>query len=370
MVKNINRRLTADASSDSVIIQNMKTVTQIGHNMVSINEIAKLAKVSKATVSRTINNSGYVSAKTRKKIEKIIDEIDYVPSASAVNLSRGVTNGIGVVIPEIDNTFYGEVLRGIIDESNKGDIQLFFYDTQNDEQKEKETLRTIARQQLLGVIIAPSVDYTLNKETRELVDIIDKLAIPVVIVDREFEDIQWDGVFFENYQSGYQAATELIKAGNQRIGIITGGNKLKISRDRYKGFRQALEDNGITARECDILEGDFSTEMAYRLSREIFEAKDYPEAIVPCNNRSSIGFLKAAKECGIKIGRDIALVGIDNIPNLKEAGVPFSCISRDNQEMGAVALRLLLERIKCKEAKRKVCMISYKMELDGTEKRK
>ena len=337
--------------------------------MVSINEVAALAGVSKATVSRVINNNGYVSEKTRKKVEDVIRKTGFIPSANAVSLSRGITSAVGVVVPEIDNVFYGEVLRGIIREADRHDMQLFFYDTQNSAKKEEKALRVIAQQQLMGVIIAPSVDYNQNKESRALVEQIDRLGIPVVIVDRDFEGIRWDGVFFENFQSAYSAAAELINAGNRRIGILTGGNDLKLSRDRRRGFEQAAADHGIKVKKKDILVGDFLTETAFRLSKQMFLSGDYPEGMLTCNNRSSIGFLKAAAACGITIGKDIALIGIDKVPMLNEIGFPFSCISRDNQEMGRMAMQLMMERIFDSGSSRKVAMAPYHLELNGSERR-
>lgn len=337
--------------------------------MVSIKEVAALAGVSKATVSRVINQNGYVSEKTRKKVEDVIRETGFIPSANAVSLSKGVTSAVGVIVPEIDNVFYGEVLRGIISEADRHDMQLFFYDTQNSAEKEEKVLRIIAQQQLMGVIIAPSVDYNQNKESKALVEKIDQLGIPVVIVDRDFEGIHWDGVFFENFQSAYNAAMELIKAGNRRIGIITGGDDLKISRDRRRGFEQAAQDQGIKVKKKDILTGDFTMETAFRLSKQMFLSGDYPEGILTCNNRSSIGFLKAVAACGITIGKDIALIGIDKVPMLNEIGFPFSCISRDNQEMGRMAMHLMMERIQDSTSSRKVAMAPYHLELNGSERR-
>lgn len=337
--------------------------------MLSINEVARLAGVSKATVSRVINNHGYVSEKTRKKVEDIIHETGFIPSASAVTLSRGIANAAGVVIPEIDNSFYGEVLRGIIDEADQHDMQLFFYDTQNSAEKEEKILGIIARQQLMGIIIAPSVDYNKNEKTQMLIEKIDQLAIPVVVIDRDFEDMHWDGVFFENFQSAYQAAAELIRAGNRRLGILTGGEGLKISRDRCRGFMQAASDHRLKIKKKDILEGDFFTETAFQLCRQMFLSGDYPDGILSCSNRSSIGLLKAASACGITIGRDIALIGIDQIPILNEIGFPFSCISRSNQEMGRMAMRLLMERIQNPDGGRKIAMVPYHLELNGSERK-
>lgn len=337
--------------------------------MVSINQVAALAGVSKATVSRVINNNGYVSEKTRKKVEDVIRETGFIPSANAVSLSKGITNAVGVVVPEIDNIFYGEVLRGIIGEADRHDMQLFFYDTQNSAGKEEKALHMIARQQLMGVIIAPSVDYNQNAESRALLEQIDQLGIPVVIVDRDFEGMHWDGVFFENFQSAYSAAAELIKAGNRRIGILTGGDDLKIARDRRRGFEQAARDYGIKVKKKDILVGDFLTETAFRLSKQMFLSGDYPEGMLTCNNRSSIGFLKAASACGITIGKDIALIGIDQVPMLNEIGFPFSCISRDNQEMGRMAMQLMMERIQDSGSSRRTAMAPYHLELNGSERR-
>lgn len=337
--------------------------------MISINEVAALAGVSKATVSRVVNNTGYVSEKTRKKIERIIQENGYVPSASAVSLSKGVTNAIGVVVPEIDNSFYGEVLRGIIDVADEHDIQLFFYDTQNNAAKEEKALRMISQQHLMGLIIAPSVDYSFDGDSLKIVDMIERLNVPVVIVDRDFENMRWDGVFFENYRSAYAATTELIKAGNKRLGIITGGKGLKISRDRYRGFEQAVSDHGLTLQERDIMEGNFLAQKAYELTQEMLRSGDYPDAVLTCNNRTTIGFLKAAGECGISVGHDIALIGIDKVTVLDEIGFPLSCASRDNHEMGCMALRLMLERMKDAGSSRKISMIPYKLELKGTERR-
>lgn len=181
--------------------------------------------------------------------------------------------------------------------------------------------------------------------------------------------MHWDGVFFENFQSAYNATMGLIHAGNRRLGVLTGGNNLKISRDRYRGFTQAVSDCKLKLKKKDILEGDFFTETAFQLSRQMFLSKDYPEGILSCNNRSSIGLLKAAAACGITIGKDIALIGIDQVPILNEIGFPFSCISRNNQEMGHMAMRLLMERIRNPTGGRKTAMVPYHLELNGSERK-
>lgn len=337
--------------------------------MPSIKDIAALAGVSKATVSRVINGTGYVSDSTRRRVEEVIRETGFMPSASAVGLSRGRTQAVGVVVPEIDNSFYGEVLRGVITEADRAGIQLFLYDTQNSAEKEARTLAYIAQQQLMGILIAPSVDYACTPEGPALVESIRRLEIPVVLVDRDFDGNPWDGVFFENHQGAYNGTVELIRAGARRLGVITGGDQLMIARERFHGFEQALRDNGLKYRKKDILSGDFSLETAFRLSQKLLRSGDWPDAVLACNNRSSIGFLKACAQCGVEVGKDIALMGIDSLPVLGEIGLPFSCVARDNQQMGRLAMQLMLERLRGERHTRKTAIAPYHIERNGWEKR-
>lgn len=336
--------------------------------MITIKDVAELAGVSKATVSRVLNNSGYVNTATREKVESVMKEHHYLPSANAISLSRQESSTIGVVVPEIDNMFYGDVLHGITEIADKNDLSLMFFDTQDNGEKEARALSTLSKQRVRGLILAPAVDYSIDAMASCLRKQLSELNIPVVIVDRDWENMTWDGVFYENYRSSYQAAIELFKAGNRRLGVITGDLKLKIGRDRFQGFKQGVLDCGLELRAEDVLEGDFLTPRAYELSKAMFKSGDWPEAVYTSNNSTSLGFLKAANECGIRIGKDIAVIGNDNISILDMLGVPFSCVNRDNQEMGRVALQMLLDRIENPDHPRKICMVPYSVQLKGSEK--
>ena len=335
--------------------------------MITIVEVAKLAGVSKSTVSRVLNNNGYVSDLARKKVEEVIREYNYSPSAAAVNLSKRETSTIGVIVPELHNTFFAEVLKGIADISDQRDLSVICCDTANDAVREDRALRTMEQQRVRGLIITPAQERSDPKDVKRLRDCFKRLEVPIVVVDRHLEKIQLDGVYFENFESGYIAASELIKAGNQQLGIITGDLRLRLARERYQGFMQAISDAGLEQDERFILKGDFSTDNAYRLSREMFEASLLPEGIVTCNNLQSLGFLKAAQEHNVKIGRDIAIVGIDHIPILDILDYNFSCITRDTYEMGRAAMRILCERIKNKSMQRTIHIVPCQLMLKGSE---
>lgn len=345
-----------------------------GFNMngekITIKEIAFMADVSKATVSRVINNSGYVAVETRRKIESIMGKCNYVPSALAVNLSKQETKVIGVVMPEIENVFYTDVLKGITQAADEMGLSLFLFNTWNDLEREKQVFSLLRQQKVRGILLSPSVDYPDTREGRELLKMIQGNSIPTVVIDRDFENMPWDAVLHENYKSSYQVALELYKAGNRRMAAITGNMALKISRDRFAGFKKGLEDCGLELQEEDIYYGDSQVERAYELSVELLSKEVLPDAVYTGNNMTSLGFLRAVREKGFEIGKDIGLIGNDQIEIVDILGLPFSCIYRDNREMGRMALRLLQERIEHPDKPRSILMEPYQVRLNGSEKRR
>lgn len=340
----------------------------MGDKMLTIKQVAELAGVSKSTVSRVLNNNGYVNSDTRKNIERIIQENKYIPSATAISLSKRESSTIGVIIPEIDNSFFGEVLKGITSVADENDFSLICCDTQNNGEKELRALATLEQHRVRGVIITPALGYGDIESVDKLKSALEKINVPVVIVDRDFDYSQWDTVYFQNYESGYIATENLIKARNRRIGIILGDMQLKIARERYRGFQDAMVARNIPILEKDILQGDFSLEKAYELTMKMIAEGDLPEAMVTTNNLTSIGFIKAMIENNIKIGEDIAVIGIDHVPILDVLGFRFSCVSRDTVEMGRAAMKMLLNRMKSADNHRNIQIIPCELKLNGSEK--
>ena len=338
--------------------------------MVTIKQVAELAGVSKATVSRVMNNSGYVSPRTREKIENIVKEYNYTPSASAVNLSRQETNTIGVVVPEIGNVFYADIVHGITEVADQMNLSLVFANTSNSPEQEEKAIRMFHQQRVRGIILGPSVDYANSPEGAMLLEQLKALDVPIVIVDRAFDGMEWDAVLYENFQSSFRAAQELYEAGNKRLAILTGDLSLQIGRERFNGFIKGAESAGLTVLEKDILRGNFRMEQAYQLSMQMLTRGDLPDAIYCCNNQSTLGFLKAANECGIQIGRDIALIGNDRIEVVDLLGIGVSWVCRDNREMGSIAMKMLEERIRDPQKCKTISVVPYYLELNGSEKKR
>ena len=335
----------------------------------TISEVAKLANVSKSTVSRVINKTGYVNEETRKRVEKVIRETNYSPSSLARCLSKNETNYIGVVIPEIDNEFFSEILSGINEGLDENDLTMICCDTNNNGKREQKALQMLAQQRVKGVIITPAEEYQDNEANSSLRAKLKKVNAPIVILDRHFSNTQWDGVFYDNFNSAYAAAEALINAGHQKIGIITGDLTLQIARERFDGFKQALKDYDVPLIEKYIYKGNFGIQRAYELSKKMFESGDMPDGILTSNNRTSIGFVKAAKDCRIRIGVDIGVVGIDHVEMLDLLGYELSCATRNTKKMGKTALDILLERIANPDTGRKIIIVPYELNLKGSEKK-
>jgi LacI family transcriptional regulator len=327
-----------------------------------------LAGVGKATVSRVLNGSGYVSKETRRKVEKVIREHTYTPSAMARNLSRRASDTIGVIIPEADNPFFAEILKGISGVVDDNNLTLIFCNTDNTMEKDLRSLHTVYKQQVMGLIYTPAIDYAAKDQCEAIQGILDKLPAPVVVLDRPLTGLDLDGVFSDNYAGAYAATQALILAGHRRIGIVAGDLELSIGRERLKGFDQALTDHGLTVEHQYVIKGRFDTSTSYRLTQQMLASKNIPTAFFAANNLNAYGFLKAVFEKGLKIPDDMGFISFDRLGNLNDLGLRLSYTDRDVIGMGVEATRLLLAKIENPDKKTETIVCPSKLTLLGSER--
>ncbi len=314
--------------------------------MATIKDIAEACHVSKATVSRFINKSGYVSAEAAEIIAAKIRELDYVPSAAARNLTTKKSNVIGVVIPEVSNPFFAEIFKGISQIADEYNLSIFYCDTDNSADKELKALAMLRSYEIQGLILTPATGGLYNhRHNEEFLSSVSVLDVPVVLLDRDVQYTSWDGVFIDNYKGAYEAAKTLVNAGHKEIAVITGDMNLMIGRERFRGFKEAVEEGGRRVDPACVFEGDFTTATAYTQMIRILE--DFPDitAVFSPNNLSTMGILKAMAEKRKSIPEDMAFAGFDDIEMLNILGVNLTVASRDTNEMGREAMRLLYSRI-------------------------
>jgi LacI family transcriptional regulator len=337
---------------------------------ITIKDIAKKANVSVATVSRVINNSDKVKDGTREVVLQAMEELNYIPSDVARSLSKKETNTIGVVVPDINNPFFGQVIKGISSIADKEDLYMLLCDTDENEQKELKFLEMLKRQRIRGLIITPTMDN--DKFNPEYVSALSKLDVPIVLLDRDIKYSNYDGVFLDNINGAYEAVNCLINEGHKKIAIISGPISSKPGRDRLRGYKKALAMNGIEANDSYIFYGDFKIDSGYKLTKQILKMENPPTAIFVSNNMMNLGCVKALNELNLNVPEDIGLIGFDEVETFEIMGINVSVIARPMAKMGETAMRILLERLNdmnSKEHQAKRVMLYPKLKLKGSEKK-
>ncbi|WP_349239084.1 LacI family DNA-binding transcriptional regulator [Petroclostridium sp. X23] len=316
----------------------------MGKNNITITDIAKEAGVSKATVSRVLNNSAAVDEKTRKHVLDVMKKNRYSPSATARSLSKQVSSTIGVIVPEVDNNFFGEMIRGVIDITDKNDLTLICCNTDDSADKDLKALDMLKSHRIRGLIYDPAIDYSTDKEKKKVTQKLKELGAPVVVVDRNI-GLNHDGIFFNDYKAVYESVTALIENGHRKIAIINGTQERVLARERQQGFMDAMKDAGVTLCEDYIFFGDYSMDSAYNLTKELLKLNEQPTAVVTCNNQTSKGFLKAIYEVGKKVPKDYTNIALDKVGMLNILGIPYDYIERNAYQLGKKAMELLIQRI-------------------------
>jgi DNA-binding LacI/PurR family transcriptional regulator len=308
--------------------------------MASMNEVAQRAGVSIATVSRVLNNSSSVNESTRLKILKAIKDLKYQPSRVAKRLrSKSVSsNLLGVLIPDIQNPFYVDVLRGIEDIAYKNNYAIIMCNYGQDEKKEIMYLDILQSEAIDGLIAAP-----VSENDQRLKSII-KDGLPVVCVDRGLSEINVDIVCVNNEEGAFVAVNHLVKSGYKRIAYISGLSSIPSSRMREKGYRRALEDNHLFIPEL-IKYGDSSYNCGVTLCAELLDMPNPPDALFTGNNLITLGALETIHKRKKQIPKEIAILGFDDMFWSSSLNPPLTAVRQPAYEIGKRAGELLIQRI-------------------------
>lgn len=332
----------------------------------NISDIAKKAQVSTATVSRVINNSSSVRPKTREHVLRVIEECGYTPSAVAKNLSVQTTHSVGVIFPDIENPFFSSALIGVTQVAEQNCYVVSYFNSDETAKKEQRFLRVVREQRLDGVIVSPADQY--SKRTRQTLEQFERSGVAVVLLDRDLDGGRFSLVNTEDRDGAYRAVKQLIQVGHRRIAIVRGSPSNSPVFNRYAGYLEAISEAGLPLREEYIRPADQKSELAYRVTGELLNLKEPPTAIFTCNNMMTLGCLRYLTEHGLVPGRDVALIGFDDIETLRVIGYPLSVVDRSSKEMGKAAMELLIQRLEHPNTEKKVVTIPTQMILRGSER--
>lgn len=335
---------------------------------VTINDIAAKVGVSSATISRVLNNSGYVKIETKEKILQVIKELNYVPSEIARGLSKNETDTVGVIVPDITNQYFGEMIKGISEVAEENGLNVIFFNTNNDVNKELRALKEVKKYRIKGVIMTPGFGEGHNYE--EFIKPLESINVPIILVSADLKPMNFNGVFVDDVLGAFNATKLLINEGHSKIGIITGIMKSMPASDRLIGYKQALKESEIEINEKYIFQGDFQLQKSYNITKEIINMEDPPTALVTCSNMISLGVIKSLIESNKKIPNDMAVVGINRVEFLDIMGVKLTYVEDFPQEMGKNAVRILIEMSNSNKGNSPIRIKTLpKLILNGSEKK-
>jgi len=310
--------------------------------MSTLKEVAKYADVSITTVSRVMNDASKVNPETRERVQKAMRKLDYNPSRVAQRLrsSKGHSKLLGLIIPDIQNQFYSNIVRGIEDVAYGKDYAVILCNTDENPNKEKFYLDVLLSESVDGVILPPIHQY--SKVVEDMID----TGLPIVCVDRKLARGTVDTVVVNNEKGAALAVDHLLQLGHKRIGLLTSSPQFSSFEERQRGYEKALSKSGIEIDEKLIKEGDpRSASQAKDLTNELLSMDSPPTAIFATNNLMTLGVLEAVNNANIKIPKDISIIGFDDMPWATSISSPLTTIKQPGYEMGRRAAELMFQRI-------------------------
>ncbi len=309
--------------------------------MTTVKDVAELAGVSTATVSRVLNNSPRVAEDTRARVHQAIEQLNYRPNRLARHLRKLATQTVGVIIPDIQNHFFVSVVRGIEDIAFANHHVLLLCNTDDSPSREKTYIDILLAEEVAGVIICAADETISCKAVRALVD----HQVPVVALDRELPDLSVDTVLTDNIEACRSATEYLITAGHKRIGLIAGPDYLAPGRERRQGYELALASYDLPLDPSIIKITDFTPEQARAAIKELLDERIPPTAVLVCSGLMTLEVFKQIQRRGLSIPDDIAVVGFDDTVMNHCLRSPFPLITQSTYDLGQFAAHLLFRRL-------------------------
>ena len=323
---------------------------------ITIKDIAKKADVSVSTVSRVLNDKPDVNEKTKKKVEKIINELNYNPNSIARGLASDKTNTIGLIIPSIDNPFFPAIAKGVEIMARKLGFSVILCNTDDNPKYEEEIINLMQSKRVDG-IIGSFCHQDINKLNNLL-----KSNLPVVQIDRKIEGFNRPAVTIDNVLSGYIATKHLIELGHEKIAHITGSIEISNTQDRVKGFKKAINESGIPFNEEWVLYGNPHEENAgYKEMENLLNQEERPTAFFIGSDFLAIRAYSAVMDQAMNIPEDISIVGHDDIDITNIIRPSLTTIKQPKFKLGQKAVGILFNLINNNENYKKE--ISLKPEL-------
>ena len=301
--------------------------------MATMLDVSIRAGVSKATVSRVLNGTGQVKESTRQQVFKAMEELGSRPNFLARSLANRTSNSIGLVVSTFDGFYFGRLLQQASRQTEAWGKQLIVTDGHDAPEREEEAVQMLADRQCDAIVL-----YTRHMSEKKIMSLIESIAMPLVVINRDVSQARERCVFFEQQDAAFQAVEYLITQGHRDIACLTVPMHTPTGKARLEGYRNALKKHGIKWDPAKVKYGDSTMGRGYELCCELLEEKTPFSALFSCNDDMALGASKALHQAGLRIPQDISLFGFDDAPSAKwlEPGLSTVYLPIDNMITTAI----------------------------------
>lgn len=304
-------------------------------------DIADSLNVSRITVSKALRNHPDISAEMKEKVKLAVEELGYSPNLIAKQLTLRKTFTLGIVIPDLENSFFAYLVDSIIDAAAERNYHIILTVSREKEEHERNNIQNLTGMRVDGLLVCVSqktLDYKIFEHVR-------KMKIPLVFFDRAIKGLGFSHVAFEDRIGALRAMNELISKGYSSIAHFAGYSATSIGKERCEGYREALVNNGIPVNEDWIIEGGYEIEDGIRAFEKLRETGKLPQIILAVNDRVALGAYKAIRKTGLRIPDDIGIMGYGFSETAHLFSPTLSIINQDPRKMGRIAVDLLINEI-------------------------
>ncbi len=325
---------------------------------VTIKEIARQLGISKSTVSRALRDSSEISGDTKERVIALARALNYSPNPIALSLLKNQTQTIGVIVPAIDNAFFSMAIGGVEDVAYQRGYHVMIYQSHESYEREQIAARHIADRRADGLIVSVASHSLQYDHFTEL----QSRGIPIVFFDRISSVVETHKVIVDDYAGAFSGTEHLIEQGCRRIAHISGPMSLTISRNRFRGYRDALEKHKLPFKEEWVVAAEFAQQDGIDRAYQLMALRERPDAIFAASDRIAMGVHWALRQLGYRMPEDVALLGFSDLGISILLDPPLSSVAQPSFEMGRQAAELLLELIESKNTP-----VAYETRVLGTK---
>jgi LacI family transcriptional regulator len=304
----------------------------------TISDVAALAGVSTATVSRALNGKSTVDPVLAERVARAVEELGYTPNGLARSLRRRETAVLALIISDVENPFFTAIARGVEDTAQAAGFSVMLCNSDENTAKERRYVEVAAQERLAGVIMSPT---TADSDVRPLL----AHRTPIVTVDRRLGSADCDAVLVDSRAAAREAVHHLIDGGYERIACVAGPAGITTADDRLDGYRDALRDAGRKYSAKLVRRCEFRETGGHEAATHLLTKADPPDALLVSSSTMAVGVLQAMAELGLRAGRDAGIVSFDDAPWTTLISPALTVVAQPAYALGQLAARLLLDRI-------------------------